>query len=89
MLESQPGGKKIFKDCTVKEEDVSFGGTLAGLNNEGPPFPTWALALDTLDIILVSHEVTQSYGLTLRDVGLQFWHMWHGGDPLEAQIFSI
>ena len=54
MLEPQPRGKKRLKACTVKEEDIAFGGTLAGLNNERPPFPTWTLALETLDVTLVA-----------------------------------
>jgi hypothetical protein len=48
------GGKKRLKACTMKEEGVGFGGTLAGLNNERPPFPTWTLALETLDVTLVA-----------------------------------
>jgi hypothetical protein len=54
MLESHPGGKKRLKDFKVKEEDVAFRGTLTGLNNESPPFPTQTLPLETLDVTLVA-----------------------------------
>jgi hypothetical protein len=44
--------------CTWKKKDVAFGGTLASLEDEVPPFSTWMLAFGGLNVTLLALDIT-------------------------------
>jgi hypothetical protein len=44
--------------CTLRVEDVAFGGTLASLEDEVAPFSTWTLAFGGLGRHFLALDVT-------------------------------
>jgi len=81
-------GNLVMIICTLREEVVTFGGTLAWLGDEFPPLSTWMLALGVLDI---THQAMSSPWRRMRfdgdnawTLGGEFWYTWYDGCPLEA-----
>jgi hypothetical protein len=58
MLDPMSGASFDEEHCTLKMEDVAFGGILVWLEDETPPFPPGTLAFGGLDVTFLAHDIT-------------------------------
>jgi hypothetical protein len=61
-------GRLVITIFTLKKEVISFGGTLAGLEEELPPSPTWTMAFGGLDVTLLAHDIILGLDVLMEEV---------------------